>query len=90
MMFAIGKWIVSALAYSMSGLIGRALLALGIGYGTYEFAMPQFKAMIQSQLSGLPGTILQVLAAAKVDVAVTIILSAVSVRMAARIFFRKA
>lgn len=89
MFLKIGQWIVYALGMSMSGLIGRALLALGIGYGTYNFVMPSFVAMVQGQLSGLPGTMIAVLGAAKVDVAVTIIFSAISVRMASRIFFRK-
>lgn len=89
-MVAIGKWIVAALAASMSGLIGRIFVAMGIGYGTYNFVMPSFVNMIQGQLSGLPGTILQVIAAAKVDVAVTIIFSAIAVRMASRVFFRRA
>jgi hypothetical protein len=88
-MLAIGKWIVVALAASMSGLIGRVLLAMGIGYATYEFAMPAFVNMIRGQLSGLPGTMIAVLAAAKVDVAITILFSAISARMASRIIFRK-
>lgn len=89
-MWKIGQWIVAALATSMSGLIARAMIALGIGYGTYEFVMPSFVGMVQSQLSGLPGTMVAVMAAAKVDVAVTILFSAISARMATRIFFRRA
>jgi hypothetical protein len=89
MFAALAKWIWAGLAVSMSGLIGRAFVALGIGYGTYNFLMPDFVAFVQGQLGGLPGNMVAVLAAAKVDVAVTIIFSAVATKLASRLFFRR-
>lgn len=90
MWLKVGQWIVLAFAGSMSGLIARAFVALGIGYGTYNFVMPQFVSMVAGQLGNVPGPMLAVLGAAKVDVAVTIIFSAVAARLATRIFFRRA
>ncbi len=86
----IGGWIVAALGLSMGSLIGRALSALGIGYATYNFAMPAFVSQVQSYFGALPSSIVQVLAAMKADVVVTIIFSAIAVRMASRVFFRRA
>lgn len=88
-MLAIGKWIVAALAANMSGLIGRVLMAMGIGYATYNFAMPEFLAMAQSAMGSLPANAIAIMAAIKADVAITIIFSAIAARMASRIIFRK-
>ncbi len=86
---AIARWVVYAFGASMGGLIFRALAALGIGYATYNFAMPTFIAQMQGYFSALPPEVGQIMALAKVDVACTIIFSAVSVRMASRAFFRR-
>lgn len=85
----IGAVIVAALGTSLGGLIARFFVALGIGYVSYNFIAPDFVELIQGQLGGVPAEVLQVLALAKVDVAVTIIVSAVAVALAGRLVMRR-
>ena len=85
----LAKWIAAALGGAVGGFIFRALAALGIGYVTHTFIMPDFVAMIEGQLANVPPEVLQVLGLARVDIAVTIILSAVSVRLASRMVWRR-
>lgn len=79
----------SAVALSAGSFIFNVLMSLGIGYATYSLAIPTFVQMIHNQMGNLPGEIVQVLALAKVDVAITIIFSAVAFRLSSRIALRR-
>lgn len=86
---SIGSWVAGGLAASIGTIITRAMAALGIGYVTYTFAMPEFVSLISTQFVGLPPEVRGVIAMTKVDVAITIILSAVAARTTMRMIWRR-
>lgn len=81
--------LIPALLGAVGSFVAQALLALGIGLVAYNFAMPEFLGLIQSQTNSLPPDVYAVIALTKVDVAITIILSAVAANMATRVSFRR-
>lgn len=83
----IGSWVAHFFATTVGVIIAKGLAALGLSYVTYQFAVPEFVGMIQQQLGALPADWLGVIYLAKVDVATTIVFSAIAVRMASRVFF---
>lgn len=85
----VGGWIVAAFGASMGGLLFKALAALGIGYASYTFLVPEFKSAISNQFSGIPGEVRAALGMMKIDVFITMVLSAISARLASRLFFKK-
>lgn len=79
--------IVGALTYAVTTLVGRVLLALGIGYVTYtgfNFVLDQVFTLVQSSFQGLPSDISRFLAFMWVDKAVSLIFSAYSAVFAVR------
>lgn len=85
----VGGWIVAAFGASAGGLIFKALAALGIGYASYTFLVPEFKAGIASQFAGIPSEVRLALGLMKIDIFITMVLSAISVRLASRLIWRK-
>lgn len=81
--------LIPALLGAVGSFVAQALLALGIGLVAYNFAMPEFIGLIESQTNQLPPDVYAVIALTKVDVAITIILSAVAANMASRVAFRR-
>lgn len=81
--------LIPALLGAVGAFVGQALLALGIGLVSYNFVMPEFIALIQQQTGQLPPEVSAILALTKVDVAITIILSAVAANLSTRVSFRK-
>lgn len=59
----------------------RLLVALGIGFLTFTVALPSFYSWIQGFFSGLPIEILQVVGLLRVDIAITMLLSAAAARV---------
>lgn len=68
--------LIQALRQYLPGLVGRVLLAFGIGFVTHTVAMPALKSFVQSKVSGLPAVLYAYFGATGFDVAVTMILSA--------------
>lgn len=66
----------------LPGIAGRVLLALGIGFATYEFAMPAILSLMQSQVSGLSPLLHAYFGALGIDMGITMILSAMAARAA--------
>lgn len=81
--------LINALRTYLPGIVGRVLLALGIGFATHTLAMPALLGMIQTRVSGLPAVLLQYFGALGIDVAITIILSALAARAAQKALLTK-
>lgn len=65
-------------------LVGRILVSLGVGYLTYtgiDTSIGWAKAQFLSSLSGLPASALQIMGLLKVGICVSMLLSAVTMRM---------
>lgn len=73
---ALGGLLISLLRQYLPGIIGRVLLALGIGFFTHKLAMPALLGMVQDMVSGMPARLVAYYAAFGLDVVMTILLSA--------------
>jgi hypothetical protein len=79
--------LVGALAGAMGSFIGRAILALGIGFVTYSGITVALNVMKQSVITGvssLPSDALGLVSYLWLDKGITIIFSAVAVSLAMR------
>lgn len=76
-------------AFVLTGILTRMLLAVGLGVVTY-FGMSELISWVYTeivgQLSGLPSHILQAAAMLKIGTAISIIFSAISIRLAMKSF----
>ncbi|WP_343650846.1 DUF2523 family protein [Stenotrophomonas sp.] len=68
--------LVSSARQYLPGIVGRVLLAFGIGFVTHEVAMPALKAFVESKFGALPAVYQAYWGATGFGVAVTMILSA--------------
>lgn len=68
--------LVSAGRQYLPGIVGRVLLAFGIGFVTHEVAMPALKAFVESKYGALPPIYQAYWGATGFGVAVTMVLSA--------------
>lgn len=76
-----GKWIWFHLFMYAGGLVGKLLWLLGITLVANEFATPVFTSLIAGNLMGLPSEWVSFIGLTKLDQGITIILSAVAIRM---------
>lgn len=81
--------LISALRTYLPGIVGRVLIALGIGFATETIAMPALKGFIQSKLGGLPAVLVAYWDATGIGIMVTMILSAMLANRAQRAFLSK-
>jgi uncharacterized membrane protein len=81
--------LLQALRTYLPGLVGRVLLAFGIGLVTNEFAMPALKAYVQGKLSGLGSLGVAYWNATGIGVCVTMIISAILARASHRVLLKK-
>ncbi|PZO65224.1 MAG: hypothetical protein DI635_04105 [Pseudoxanthomonas suwonensis] len=86
---ALGAFLLNLARQYLPGIVGRLMLAIGIGFVAHEVAVPSLLGLIQSQLSGLPTVILAYFGALGLDVCVTIILSAIAGRAAQKVLLTK-
>lgn len=68
--------LVSALRQYLPGIVGRVLLAFGIGFVTHEVAMPALKSFVESRFGALPPVLQAYWGATGIGIAITMILSA--------------
>lgn len=76
--------LIGGLAMAASSLVGRVLLALGMSYVAYsgiDLAVSALLAEVKSQVNSLPAVALAIVSATKLDVAISIIFSAISARL---------
>lgn len=59
----------------------QILLALGIGFVSYTVALPAFYAFLTSLFTGLPPEIFQIVGILRVDIAITMMLSALAAKL---------
>ncbi len=68
--------LISALRQYLPGIIGRVLLAFGIGFVTHEMAMPALKSFVESKFGMLPPVLQAYWGATGIGIAATMIISA--------------
>lgn len=82
---ALARVLVGVLAGSIGSLVGRALLALGIGFVTYKGADAGVNALysyVKAAFSGAPATVVQLMAFLWIDKAISLMFSAFTVALA--------
>jgi len=75
-----------ALKLAAAGIVGRVLSTFGLTMVTFEALLPNLKSFVQQYTSGLPAEAMNFLGAIGVGVAMSMILSALVVRMAWKVF----
>jgi hypothetical protein len=76
--------LLGGLVQAASSIAGRVLIALGVGYVSYTgitALLDWIKAQVVSHLVGAPATIVAIMGLLKIDVAVSIIFSALAARL---------
>lgn len=76
--------LIGALAQAAVSIVGRVLLALGFGMAVMtgvNSSLTWLKSLIQSQFSGLPGIVVDVLSTCQIGASVSVVLSALSARL---------
>lgn len=81
--------LIGALRQWLPGIVGRLLLAFGIGMVTHKVAMPALLGYIQSRVSGMPAVMVAYFGACGIDVCITLILSALAAVRAQRVILSK-
>lgn len=70
-----------------AGLVGKGLATFGLTTVTFNAILPKLKEFVMQFVGGLDGTTMQFLSYLGVGVSFSMILSALSVRMAWKVFF---
>ncbi len=71
---------------ALSGIVGKVLATFGLSAVTFTSVLPNLKAFVTSQVTGLPPNVMQVLGYLGVGEAISMILSALTIRMAWKVF----
>lgn len=74
---ALVSMLIGALRQYLPGIVGRVLLAFGIGLFAHEVALPALKAFIQSKLPALGSVGVAYWDATGIGIMITMILSAI-------------
>lgn len=86
---ALGAMLIQLLRQYLPGILGRVLLAFGIGFTAHTIAMPALLAFIQTKVAGLPGVLASYFGASGFDVVCTMIISTAIAVRAQRVFLSK-
>lgn len=76
--------VIGGLAYVITSFVGRVLIALGIGYVSFTGLsawVGSVKDLVLSNLYALPPEFVQVMSLVKLDTCISILFSAISVRL---------
>lgn len=84
-----GAWLVFTLFTYMGGIIGRIFTFMGITLAVNEFATPTLTQFVAGQLLSMPTVWVQLIALTKVDQALTIMLSAITIAVANKVSIRR-
>ena len=82
-------WLISALRQWLPGIVGRVMLALGIGLATHQIVVPSLLALVQARVAALPPSLVAYFGALDVEIVVTMILSAAASHKAQKVVLRK-
>lgn len=92
-MNAVWTWITGGISFllvglklALAGMVGRVLATFGLTMVTFEAILPNLKAFIVSQIPSIPAKPLALLGALGVGTAMSMILSALVIRMAWKVF----
>lgn len=77
---AIATWTARVFATKAGPIIAGALAWAGLGLASYEFAIEPLFGTLSGAWGGLPADIMAILGRAKIDVGITIVLSAIAAR----------
>jgi len=80
----LGLTIGRVLIWIITGLVFRALAALGFAYATYTGVgelMSKIESYVKQLFSGIPSEIVQILGIAKFDIAINLVLAALVARL---------
>jgi branched-subunit amino acid ABC-type transport system permease component len=86
---ALVSLLIQALRQYLPGIVGRVLLAFGIGMTVNKVVMPALENFVRSKVGGLPSVLYSYFGATGFDVAVTLILSAIFAARAQRVIMTK-
>lgn len=78
------RWIGWVFSTWGGRMVAQVLLFFGLETVTRKFVMPEIRGLIESKFGELPTTILQLAGLLKIDVAFTIILSAIAIKYGAK------
>jgi hypothetical protein len=87
------KWIIGGIGHLLAGLrdmaagmVGKVLATFGLSVVTFNGLLPQLKSYVTQFMGGMPPEAMALLGYLNVGVAMSMILSALAVRMAWKIF----
>lgn len=86
---AIVGWLISALRQYLPGIVGRILLALGIGFATQQLVLPSLLGIAQSIIGTLPSRALAYYSALGCDIEISIVLSAIAAGRVQSVLLRR-
>lgn len=78
--------LITALKMAAYGIAGRVLAGFGLSIVSFETVLPNLKSFVSQHVSGLPADALNFLGAIGLGQAMSMILSALTVRMAWKVF----
>lgn len=92
-MSQVWKWIIDGIAHLWAafrdlaaGIVGKILATFGLTMVTFDAVLPNLKAFVLSQISGMPAQWVEFLGAIGFGIAISMVLSALTIRMAWKVF----
>lgn len=91
--FPLWKWITDGILHliiklksAAAGIVGKVLGTFGLSMVTFDAVLPNLKAFVMSKVSGMPADALALLGYIGVGEAISMILSALTIRLAWKVF----
>lgn len=79
-------FLIAGVKTAAAGIVGKVLTTFGLTMVTFEALLPNLKQFVMGYVSGMPADALNMLGALGIGQAMSMILSALTVRMAYRVF----
>lgn len=86
MLLNFASHLFKGLKVAAAGIVSQVLATFGLTMVTFNALLPQLKSLLAAQIAGLPGWAINLISALGLDVAMTIVCSALSVRMAWKVW----
>lgn len=90
----VADWIVDGVSHLLeklkeaaAGIVGKVIGTFGLSIVTFNSVLPNFKAYVMSQVSGMPANMLDLLGYLGVGEAISMVLSALTIRLTWKVFF---
>lgn len=81
--------LVAGLAWALSSVIVRIITAIGVAFVTYNYGLPGFMSFIQSNLGASSHTFQSIAHTMGLDIAISMVLSAASIKAVSRLVVSK-